>query len=438
MKYGNFLQQEQKTLISQNQVLSLRIMSMSNLELMQFLEEEALQNPLMELEPGEETVRIVEKDFQPLPKSEGAAVDGLPLMDYMAPQLRSAAQYLFEQIPLRSLSEESLSLLQYILELIDQDGYLRFSSEEISHLTHKPPKQVSRCIEIIKSLQPAGIGAANLQECLLLQLQRQGQVPDALRDMILFHMEDLASCSYRKIATGLHIPLQQIYKYAEQIRSLNPKPLNGIVEAHAQYLIPDVVLLNENGVLSVAMNDSCVGTIRLTTDYDQLSAQDLTPELRDYIKRNKRHASMLSRSIDQRRTTVLRCVRYIVDYQRDHFLNHGPLRGLTMKQVAGALALHESTVSRAINDKYIQTPAGTYQIKHLLPTAIAGTQGAVSTHEVKEGLKELIQQEDKQSPMSDRELSNKLADRGMPISRRTVAKYRTELAIPNERGRKKQ
>lgn len=433
---------EQVQTLSQQQILSLHIMEMSNYELMQYLDEMLLENPFIEIDraQSEPSVYISEESEDGFQAKRYLSSGGDKELDpfeslLSCPTELSAAEYLSEQLQLGDQQPGDPVLMEYILELVDDNGYLRFSADEISCLTQKPIQSVRSHISLLQSLYPAGVGANNLQECLILQLKRLGSCSPEAETLIDFHLEEAAAHRFRKISAQTGIRVSRLIEIYEQIRALNPKPLNGIIGKKASAVVPDVILSVRSSAWQVSLNDNYVGTVRILSEYAGMNTSELAQEERQYFDDNLKKAAGLKRSVEKRRTTILQCARFIIEYQRDYIAGAaGFIRPLTLRQVAGALEMHESTVSRAIKNKYIQTPRGTFLIKELFST---GYENGAGAEQIKQRLLELIAREDRNAPYSDQKLSELLGQNGTSVSRRTVAKYRCELEIPNEWMRKR-
>lgn len=429
----------QRQSISEQQIVSLRILGMNNNDLKAYIEETVDNNPLIEIIYPEDShgdeVYITESEQRNHNYGRKNHFEDF-MHDVEDAPTTSAFDYLFDQLDIKGIHKETLELLQTILRMIDENGYLRDTKEEISHITGKPVALVESCLEKIRKLDPPGVAAENLQQCLLLQLAAKGIKGHDIEQVVLFYLDDLAQHRYKKIAKELHITVERVKAITVEIKKLNPKPLNGIVGSGCQYIIPDLVFRQEESGWSIGMNDRWIGTVAVDREYDSLGKSDFESETSQFVLSNQKQARFLNHCIEKRRHTILRCAKYITEHQMEFFTANGNLNPLTIKQIAQALDIHASTVSRAINDKYIQTPRGTFLLTSLLSSGLNDAHsGSVSTDSIKNRIKELLTDEKRATALNDRVISELLAQEGVSISRRTIAKYRAELNIPNEWGR---
>ncbi|MGB9792170.1 MAG: RNA polymerase factor sigma-54 [Thermacetogeniaceae bacterium] len=326
---------------------------------------------------------------------------------------------------------------------INDQGYLQISLEDAQRMCGYPLPAIENVLRIIQSFDPPGVGGRDLAECLLIQLDQRGQRTPLVEKLVRFFLHDLAHGRLQKIANALGVTLQEVQALADLIKSLDPKPgRNFSRPGDTRYIIPDVVVEKVGDDYVVIVNDVCVPRLVINKTYQTLLKQkgSCDPATAQFIENKLKSAIWLIRSIEQRRLTLHRVVQCIVENQRD-FLERGVkyLKPLTLKQIAGVAGLHESTVSRTIANKYIQTPQGVFELKFFFSSGVAGAQDGemFSAESIKRLLKELIENEDSCNPLSDQQLCELLQARGINIARRTVAKYRQELGIPPVRQRKR-
>jgi len=284
----------------------------------------------------------------------------------------------------------------------------------------------------VQTFHPVGVGARNLKECLLIQLDRIGKSEAVESVVVNLHLDDLGRKRYHEIAKTLNLTVEQIQKIANFISTLEPKPGRMFNTEQQQYVAADVVVQRVGDDYVVLLNDEQIPHLRISNTYKELMSRDekLT-EARDYIRDKIRAGKFLIKSIHQRQQTISNIAKVIVERQRE-FLDKGisHLRPLTMAQVAEVVGVHETTVSRAVANKYMQTPQGLYEMKFFFtPGFETASGGAMSNTSVKEHIKQLIDREDQSKPLSDQEIVAILKEQGIPIARRTVAKYRNELNI---------
>ena len=372
----------------------------------------------------------------------------------------SLGEYLVEQLRFRSLSEEELIVAIYIVGSIDDDGYLRRDINSLSddlaftRGMDVSVEEVERILGIVQELEPAGIGARTLQECLLLQMNRQHldtQHKLLAHKIISSHFEAFAKKHYERLMQRLDISEEDFRETIEYIRSLSPKPGNmysdGGVDA-TPYITPDFLLDNSDGQMRLTMNTSGVPEVRISRRYRDMMRDMVAPdgtikaedrEAVQFVKSKIDSAKWFISAIKQRHDTLMRTMQTILDFQREYFQDgdKSKLKPMILKDIADRTDLDVSTISRVVNSKYIQTHFGIILLKSLFSEGMQTTSGEeVSSHEIKTILAECIDNEDKRHPLTDENLMDILNDKGYKIARRTGAKYREMLDIPVARMRK--
>jgi RNA polymerase sigma-54 factor len=340
---------------------------------------------------------------------------------------------LLEQVRLADLEERERQVAELIVGNIDDRGYLQSGLQELAFSTGIPIEELEPALKVVQTFHPPGVGARDLRECLMLQLERGG-LKDSLEYRILAdHMESLGKRRFPDIARHLGISAAEAQRLAGNIARLDPRP-GGVYESDdSQYVVAEVsVVMGDDGEFTVTVNDENLPRLRISNQYkDLLSQAETSGEVREYIREKIKAGKFLIKSIHQRQTTILSIAKEIVARQKD-FMIHGVtrLKPLTMVQVAEIVGVHETTVSRAVSGKYMQTPQGLFEMKYFFTSGVATSEGnSVSNTSVKNTLLELVSNESKSSPLSDEDLVNRLRERGIVIARRTVAKYRAELNI---------
>lgn len=435
---------EQKQVLSQQQIYSLNILAMNGYDLQKFLIEEEMENPFLNVKANREIVTYdgdVNLQHLAVRKTRYETEEEVSSIDNVTEGTGSLQEFLLSQADLMNMDEKRISLLSYIIDLLDDNGYLRFSEEEISRLTGVSSREVSVCIGILKNLEPPGIGAFDLRECLELQLRKKGVYDSVYGEILKEHLEDLAAGKHSKLARCLHLPLTDVQKRVKEIKSLSPKPLNGtgFGGRQNQYLIPDLLFSCENGAWSVSLTGQNQIRIGISREYESLLERYANGEVYEYYQDKKKSVLFLKRCIEKRNRTLLEISRYILSFQMDYFERRGGLKALTEKQIADALSIHPSTVSRAVKGKYVQYPFGAAPLKQFLapPFAAKSRETAdASKGDVESLLRGIIKKENRQKPCSDQELAEQLKEKGICISRRTVAAYRAQLNIGNAQNRK--
>src|SRR5215475_1247153 len=356
-------------------------------------------------------------------------------------------QFLFDSIPVQETLQQNLiaQLNQTVLSAddrraaelvignIDDDGFLQSTTEEMALNSGIPQDDFERVLGLIQTFYPAGVGARDLRECLLIQLRRQGKEHSLEYSIVSEHMEDLGRHRFVEIARRMAVSAEDVQKAADNIARLNPRPGQVFAAAPQNYVLPDVIVEKVDGEYQISFNNEQIPHLRISNLYKDIIASGNTQgsDVKDYIRDKIRSGKFLIRSIHQRQQTIMNIAQQIVARQHD-FLEHGPshLKPMKMKEVAEAVGVHETTVSRAVSGKYMATPQGIFEMKYFFtPGYQTATGESLSNTSVKEAILDLVKRENGNQPLSDSEIVEILSERGIPIARRTVAKYRTELNI---------
>ena len=341
-------------------------------------------------------------------------------------------QHLLGQLNQTVLDAGDRKTAEVIIGNVDDNGFLQATLEEMSMNTGIPQEDFETMLSLIQSFYPPGVGARDLRECLLIQLKRKGKQSSLEYKIIAEHMEDLGKRRFPEIARRMGISVEQVQKCANNIAQLDPRPGQIFAEAPQNYVLPDVTVEKVNGQYQIILNSEQIPRLRISNTYKDIMAQNGNgSEVKDYIRDKIRSGKFLIKSIHQRQQTISNIAHEIVSRQRE-FLDRGTayLKPMTMVQIADAVGVHETTVSRAISGKYISTPQGVFEMKYFFtPGYQTASGGTISNTSVKEAIMDLVKSESGNSPLSDKEIVEILSERGIPIARRTVAKYRTEQNI---------
>ncbi|MBM3847993.1 MAG: RNA polymerase factor sigma-54, partial [Verrucomicrobia bacterium] len=341
---------------------------------------------------------------------------------------------LMEQVRTSDLSPEILAAAELVVGNIDDYGYLKATPEELAQNHQIPLEVVQKAIQTIQTFQPAGVGAADLRECLLLQLERAGRKDSLEYRIVDQQMEALGKRRMPEMAKALDCSIDEIQDAVQLIGKLDPRPGRAYLPDNDQFVVPDVFVTKVNGEYVVTSNNDHIPQIRISNHYkDIMSRAQTDNEARDYIRDKIKAGKFFINSLHQRQRTILNIAREIVRRQRG-FMEHGisALVPMTMVQVAESVdpQVHETTVSRAVSSKYIQTPQGMFEMKFFFTSGIAtSTGGEMSNTSVKDIISEIFSNENPAKPLSDAEVVKMLEAREIMIARRTVAKYRDELNI---------
>ena len=356
-------------------------------------------------------------------------------------------QFLFDSIPVQEtlqqnliaqlnqtvLSADDRKTAELIVGNIDDDGFLQSTTEEMALNSGIPQDDFERVLGLIQTFYPAGVGARDLRECLLIQLRRQGKEQSLEYRIVSEHMDDLGRHRFLEIARRMAISVEDVQKAADNIARLNPRPGQVFAAAPQNYVLPDVIVEKVDGEYQIAFNNEQIPHLRISNLYKDIiaSGDAQSSDTKDYIRDKIRSGKFLIRSIHQRQQTIMNIAQQIVSRQRD-FLEHGPshLKPMTMAEVAEVVGVHETTVSRAVSGKYMATPQGVFDMKYFFTGGYQTATGeSLSNISVKQAILDLVKHESGSAPLSDHEIVEILSERGIPIARRTVAKYRSELNI---------
>ncbi|MCD8321887.1 MAG: RNA polymerase factor sigma-54 [Oscillospiraceae bacterium] len=432
--------QEQRPVMAPVMMKSLQLLPMSYTALSQFLERQSLENPFLEYHSELEIhTQLYAADSLLSWQSRREKKTAEPTPVFAASDtLSSLREHLRLQLGQSPASPVVRRAGYRLIDYLDDNGYCRESSAEISRLEGLPAEDVEAALRLIKTFSPTGVGAENLEECLLLQANQTKYDPALLRRLLHTDPVLLASRNYQKIAAQCKATPQQVRSHLEHLASLNPYPGAEFSSRYVtHYIQPEITVTAENGQLHFTFHSGC-DLLSIDAGLLQyIQAQDaLDNDTEYYLHRKYREAVDLIQELTIRKNTVERLLHYILHLQSDYFLG-GALKPVTMRAAAEALNIHPSTVSRCVSDRYIQTGAGVVPLKRMFSTGYAlDTDRAVSSVEVKQKIAALIQNETR--ALSDQRLAELLGQEGIPISRRTVAKYREQLHIPESRIRERQ
>ena len=342
--------------------------------------------------------------------------------------------HLLQQLRLSTSDLTLLSLGEMVIGSLDSDGFLRASLDEIATQTKSNLAQVQKALELVQSFHPNGVGARDLRECLLIQIDRLGKKQSLVYQLVENRLEDLAHHRYDMLAKVFKVSSETLQEAATFISTLEPKPGRAfLTEERQQIILPELAIRKIKEEWKVFLNPHAVPHLKISDTYkDMLATTDNKNEVRGYLREKIRFGRSLLQALEQRQSTLLKIAQVLAEKQKEFFEKGiSFLKPLTLAQVAQDVSLHETTVSRAISQKYIQTPWGIYEMKFFFTSGYQNTDSgeSISNQSIKETLRYLIDQEDKRHPYSDEDMIKIFADRGIKIARRTLAKYRSELKI---------
>lgn len=429
--------------ISPQMAQSMEILQMGTLELQEYVERTLMENPTLELEPEaapkeqSELLRKLEWLNATDRQNRWYHESPLDLADTIPdPESENLYDHLRQQIDMHSLPPRLGIAVDCVLTGLDCNGYLDESTEELALRCSQNISLVAQAEQLVRSLDPAGVAARSLSECLSIQLQRDHHTGLALT-IVQNHLEDLAQNHYHAISKSTGATRTAVQEACELIRSLNPRPGSAYAPREAPgYIIPDLLVTEINGELEIIAGDDFLPVLKVSSYYRNLLAETDDEEVKTYLADKVSKATHLIKGIEQRKRTLLDCTHVIVSRQRGFFLGQSALNPLVLTDVANELSIHESTVSRAVRGKYLQCKQGVLPLSYFFSRSIAGNNEDISAQNVKLTIKAMIDKEDRSRPLSDQKICDLLVQQGISLSRRTVAKYRDELGIPSTQSRR--
>ena len=449
---------KQTQTLSPQMIQSMKVLQMGIMELREYLQDQIQENPVLEAEGYPPLQPPAQKDDQDqtLQKLEWLHATDVQNSWYNQEDVRdlielvpgasgadlseeSLYDHLRLQIHFQALSPVMAVAVECVLQSLNSIGRLEDPPETLAAHTDLSADVIRQAIQLVQGLEPAGVAARDLSECLCLQLVRLGETGLALT-IAQNHLEDMGQNHYNHIAQATGASRECVRAACQLIRTLDPRPGASFVPRESPgYIVPDLAVIAVRDRLEVVLNDSYAPSLRISAYYHQLMASTDDTQVRDYLSAKVRQAKWVLQNIEQRQATLLACARCVATRQAD-FFRRGPghLHPLSLADTAATLDVHESTVSRAIRNKYLQCAYGVFPLKYFFTRALPTTNGEadISAERAKSALRALINSEDKKRPLSDQKLSQLLAAQGIQLSRRTVAKYRDELGIPSTSGRK--
>ena len=443
-------------------IQSLKLLQMPILRLEQTIRQELAINPMLEeLEVAEEVNEPELEDLTEEPKDP--QMEKIDWEDYLGDDMefvpkssrevrqeildrgpaleQTLYDHLQEQLSFTRLSEEDRALGEYIIGNIDERGYLCVSTEEMAAELGLPQDRVEHVLSVIQTFDPAGVGARSLKESLLQQLRDKGEDGSLAYRIVAEFLEQLDRKSPLQIAKSLSVNIEDVQAALDKIKQLNPQPASGLFSRSAAPVIPDLIVERVGEDYVVFHNDRNIPRLRVNQGYRELLKRgNATPkDTKEYVRGKLDQARWLLNAINQRRSTMIRVMESIVEYQKEWFeKGTSYLKPLIMEQVADHVGMNVATISRVANDKYVQTPHGVFEIKYFFNAGVPQDSGEdLSKRMVKEKIEVLVQKEDPARPLSDQEIYQRLSAEGIQIARRTVSKYREELGIRAARFRKR-
>jgi RNA polymerase sigma-54 factor len=465
-KLGLSQRLSQRLILTPSLQQAIKLLPLTTLELAEVLEQEVTENPLLEEVPMQETLSAeemvqeerkdgkddpladidVEKFFEDYlddrepRRPRGEEIPEMPPIENTLTAQPDLYDHLLWQLHMSVSDELILEIGDAIIQNLDEEGMLRASVDEIANLGPYAREEVEKALTLVQGLDPAGVAARDLTECLRLQLRNLGLEGSPTDLMVRDHLKQLQGHQYPEIARQMGLTMDEVSHHLEIIRRLDPRPGLKYSPNRSTYVVPDVFVVKEGDEFKILLNDDGLPKLRISPTYKRmLDVKDAgSEETRNYVREKLRSALWLLKSVDQRQRTIYKVSESIVRHQRG-FLEHGiaHLRPLVLRDVANDIGMHESTVSRVVANKYMHTPRGVYELRFFFHSGITSTMGeAVSSVTIKDRIRKMIENEDASRPLSDSRIAELLGREGLPLARRTVAKYREELRIPPSNLRK--
>jgi RNA polymerase sigma-54 factor len=464
--YDLTIEQTQKLTMTPELIQAIQILQYNSQELEDFVSKEIMENPILEMDntvpnDSRENLKDPESSMSEELMYKEAERDDIDLREKIAEseyddisyrqwehrvsnedvvsfdqytsKEETLQDYLLLQLTFSDLKDRDKKIGRYLVEGIDDNGYLTVDTDQTAAVFGVKACTVERILKVIQGFEPVGVGARSLEECLLIQLEAKGFKDESLDYVIKNHLNDLAENKIQYIAKSIGLTVLQVQAMADLIRTLDPKP--GMAYSSGEqirYVVPDVIIEKEDDGYEIVTNDSTIPSLKVSSYYMNLVKNNKDDEdLQKYLNDKYNSALWLIKSIEQRKRTIFKVSEAVMKLQTE-FLEKGEkyLKPMTLKQIADAVGVHESTVSRSINGKFIQTPRGVYEIKYFFSSGVGSGSGeGLSSNSIKTFIKEIIDGEDPKKPCSDQDMVEILSEKGIEISRRTVAKYRESMNI---------
>lgn len=441
MKFQQHLSQKQKQVqklaMTQQLQQSIQILQYNTEDLLMYIETKSLENPLLDVKNDTHY-----SDYPTNISSQASfRNEENNYLNQIPDRQVSLFEYLIDQVHLNYRDTYLRRLVLYLVEFIDLNGYLMLDLDEAVEKTGATPIQMLDALTLIQQLDPAGVGARNIQECLMLQTERDNEAPALAYIVLEEEFENLVNRKWQNIAKKFGLDLSEVQVIFDFIQTLTPSPGSVFESTTGLYIRPDLTLRIKATDFTIISNKKGMPTINFQQGYFERMQKVEDPEVQEYIKEKKLEFEWLEKAIAQRGDTILQVGTEIVKRQREFFvLPERPLKPMVLKEIAEALNIHESTVSRAVNGKYLETSFGIFELRSFFTSGVANGNDSgeeISTSSIKKQLQELVANENKAKPFSDQKLAELLKEQEMDISRRTVAKYRELLGIPASSKRKR-
>ena len=441
------LVQSHKIILTPQLRQAFEILKMNSRELAEYIQDELETNPALEVNPSD--IKSREEVLLPMYYEEDSSgtINDEDVNEVIekfsvdrSTSVVSLKEHLLLQIHTSDVVCRDMEIGEYLIDNVDRNGYLSVDISEVASFFNIPAKRVERVLEHIQTFDPPGVCARNVKECLIIQLKQTGNKDGDVIEVIENYLEDLAENKIVQIAKSVGISVERVNQIHDLIRSLEPRPGREFYEYEdTKFIVPDVIVKEVGGKFSAIINDEALPIINISSYYKGILQDDISIEAKKFIQSKIESVKWLIKCIEQRKITLFKVTDCIVKYQNEFFkMGKEHMRALTMKDIAKDINMHESTVSRTVSGKFLQCSWGVFDMKLFFQGRVSSsTLEDMTSEKIKSKIKEIIDKENKKSPLKDNEIVNLLIKHGMEISRRTVAKYRNEMNIPVAAKRKK-
>lgn len=453
------LTQTQKLIMTPELRQAIQILQFNSVELMEYIDKQLEVNPF--LESMDKNSEIAVKEENPINEKKSETKDEIDWKEVIekyddisykaygntvnteerqtfetyTSKKMSLKDHLMIQLGVSVKTQKEKRIGEFIIESLDRKGYLGCSLQDISLLLNEDVIEIERILRLVQSFDPVGVGARNLSECLMIQLKEKGIQDKNAYIIVEKYLESIATNKIQKISKELQITVKRVQNIFDIIKMLEPKPARGFIvdSDNIRYIVPDISIEKINGEYIIIVNDSNLPILTISGYYKNMINNLDDKEANKFLTDKLNSSMWLIKSIEQRKMTLYKVAQSILKFQRKFFdEGNTAIKPLVLKDVAEDIGVHESTVSRATNGKYVQTPRGIFELKHFFASSLAdeNDSGGISSTSVKTQIQTLISNECSQKPLSDQKIADILGESGINISRRTVAKYRDEMRIP--------
>ncbi len=446
MGFNLELSQRQELVMTTELRQAIEILQYNSVELNQFIEEQLLENPTLEKDTIDEKIEKIDWDAVSDDSYHNRYDDVSYSTDYedynyeeFVSKNMDLKEFLETQLVFSNLDEKYYDIARYLINSVGVNGYLEYDNEKIHKEFNISDEMINEVILYLQEFEPVGVCARDIKECLLIQLYRKDEDNIIAKKIVNNYLEDLSENNLKKIAEEINQPVHKIQEIVDYIKTLEPKPGRIFNSVNTKYIEPDVIVEKVEEEYRITISNYTAPRLFLSSFYKKIVKDSKTKENeKEYIKKKMQKALFLIKSIEQRRETIYRVVEEIVKKQYD-FFEKGALflKTLNMKDVADAIEVHESTVSRTANGKYLQCSYGLFELKYFFQAGIQTENGGISAESIKLLIKKMINEEDKSHPISDQKITDKLDQFGISCSRRTITKYREAIRIKSSRKRKR-